>query len=238
MAQPVMLAAGVWRLPTFGASIVNSFVFEEADGSVTVVDTGVKGRGPKRIVEGLAALGKRPDQVSRVLLTHAHFDHAGGAAGVVKRTGAALAAHDVEAPYLHRGVCPSYAGPKLLGRLLNVRKQRLQVVDASTTFRDGELIDVAGGLRVLHTPGHTPGHCSFLHEPTGVLITGDSLFNWRDKMSWSFAYFCTDPDMAQDTADRLGDADYEIAAFTHGPEIRDNAREQVRSFLQRNRRAR
>jgi glyoxylase-like metal-dependent hydrolase (beta-lactamase superfamily II) len=235
MAQPVKLAEGVWRISTFGASLVNSFAFEEPDGGVTVVDTGVKRIGPRRIVAGLAALGKRPDQVRRILLTHAHFDHAGGAAGVVQRTGAPLAAHDIEAPYLRRGETPHYAGSDLLGRLLNLRPPRLQVVDASSTFLDGDIIDVAGGLRVLHTPGHTPGHCAFLHERSGVLITGDSIFNWRDRMSWSFAYFCTDPDMAQETADRLGEADYEIAAFTHGPEIRDNAREHIRDFLRRKR---
>ena len=42
---------------------------------------------------------------------------------------------------------------------------------------DGQLLDVAGGLRVLHTPGHSPGHISLLHEPTGVLITGDAIWN-------------------------------------------------------------
>lgn len=233
MAPPVQLAAGVWRLPTFGASIVNSYLFEEADGSLTLVDTGIKGRGPKRIVEGLAALGKRPDQVRRILLTHAHFDHGGGAAGTVERTGASLSLHEIEAPYLQRGRAPSYAGGNPLWRLLAARPMKIQVVDAASTFRDGDVLDVAGTMRVLHTPGHTPGHCSFLHEPTGILITGDSIFNWRDRMSWPYAMFCTDPNLAKDTADRLGEAEYEIVAFTHGPEIRHNARESVREFLRR-----
>jgi len=235
MAQPVRLAEGVWRIPTFGASIVNSYAFEEADGTVTLVDAGIKGRGPKRIVEGLAAIGKSPDQVRRILLTHAHFDHGGGAAGIVGRTGAPLSAHDVEAPYLRRGRTPSYAGRNPIGRLLAARPMKLQVVDVSSTFRDSDVLDVAGGLQVLHTPGHTPGHCSFLHRPSGLLITGDSIFNWRDRMTWSYAFFCTDPNMARDTAERLGDAEYEIVAFTHGREIRDKAREQVRDFLRRKR---
>lgn len=233
MAKPVLLAPGVWRLSTLGANLVNSYVFEEADGSVTLVDTGLKGRGPKRIVEGLAALGKQPEQVHRILLTHSHFDHGGGARGVVDRTRAPLVAHEIEAPYLSRGRPPSYTGTRLLLRLLNMRPPTIEVVDASSTFRDGEVLDVAGGLRVLHTPGHTPGHCAFLHDRSGVLITGDSIFNWRNRMTWSIAAFCSDPDMNKDTADRLGEAEYEIAAFTHGPEIRDNARESIRDFLRR-----
>ena len=50
--------------------------------------------------------------------------------------------------------------------------------------------------------------------------------------------FCTDYAMSQQTADVLGEVDYRVAAFTHGPEIRDNAREAVRGFLRRKRGAR
>jgi glyoxylase-like metal-dependent hydrolase (beta-lactamase superfamily II) len=101
------------------------------------------------------------------------------------------------------------------------------------TFTEGDVIPAAGGLRVLHTPGHSPGHCSFLHEPSGVLVTGDALTNLRARMNYSFASSCSDFKMSQGTADRLGEVDYEVAAFTHGPEIRTGARDAVRSFLRR-----
>jgi glyoxylase-like metal-dependent hydrolase (beta-lactamase superfamily II) len=101
------------------------------------------------------------------------------------------------------------------------------------TFSDGDLLPVAGGLRVLHTPGHSPGHCSFLHEPSGVLITGDALFNFLDRITYSFAMFCSDAALSRETADRLGEAEYELCAFTHGPEIREDARQAVRRFLLR-----
>ena len=96
---------------------------------------------------------------------------------------------------------------------------------------EDDIIGVAGGIRVLHTPGHSPGHCSFLHQRSGVLITGDALFNFRDKLTYSFAPTCTNAALSKDTAERLGEVDYETAAFTHGTEIRDDAREVVRAFL-------
>jgi glyoxylase-like metal-dependent hydrolase (beta-lactamase superfamily II) len=86
-------------------------------------------------------------------------------------------------------------------------------------------------LRVLHTPGHTPGHISLLHPRSGVLITGDSIFNMNARMSWPTKLACTSFRQNVQTAHVLGEIEYAVAAFTHGPEIRDDAREQVRGFL-------
>ena len=85
----------------------------------------------------------------------------------------------------------------------------------------------------MHTPGHTPGHISLLHQPSGVLITGDAIWNMRSKMTWPVAAFCTSFRENKQTAHVLGEIEYAVAAFTHGPEIRDDAREQVRGFLRR-----
>jgi glyoxylase-like metal-dependent hydrolase (beta-lactamase superfamily II) len=235
MATPVLLADGVWRLPTFGRNLINSFVFAEPDGSVTLVDAGLKGIAPKRIAAGLAALGMQPSQVRRILLTHAHLDHAGGAARVQRLTGGEIATHDDEAQWLRRGASPGYNRHTVVGRILDLHRPRVEACAVEHTFADDHLLDVAGGLRVLHTPGHTMGHCAFLHERSGVLITGDALFNFLDRMSWSYSFFCTDFPLSKQTAERLADADYEIAAFTHGPELRRDAREKIRDFLRRKR---
>jgi glyoxylase-like metal-dependent hydrolase (beta-lactamase superfamily II) len=117
--------------------------------------------------------------------------------------------------------------------VLSFVHRRQASCDVDGTFAEGELLPVAGGLRVLHTPGHSPGHCSFLHEPSGVLVTGDALVNFRARVNYSFVSGCSDFKMSQDTADRLGEVDYEVAAFTHGPEIRVGARDAVRAFLRR-----
>jgi glyoxylase-like metal-dependent hydrolase (beta-lactamase superfamily II) len=233
MPGPTLLAPGVWRIPTVGANLVNSFAFAEPDGSLTLVDTGLRGLGPRRVAAALQSLGKRPEQVSRILLTHAHPDHAGGAARVQRSTGGRIAIHSDEAHSLREGRTPHLDRNLLAGRLLDRWRPRLQVCEVSNTLHDGDVLDVAGGLRVLHTPGHSPGHCSFLHESSGVLITGDALFNFLDRMSWSYAWFCSDVALSRQTAERLGDADYEVAAFTHGAEIRDRARERIRDFLLR-----
>ena len=63
-------------------------------------------------------------------------------------------------------------------------------------------------------------------------ITGDALFNVLG-VRWPLRTFCTDFPMTQRTAHVLGEVSYDVAAFTHGPEITDGARERVRRFLSR-----
>jgi glyoxylase-like metal-dependent hydrolase (beta-lactamase superfamily II) len=233
MTSPVRLAEDVWRLPTTPADMVNSFVLAEPDGSLTVVDAGLRGSGPRRIVAGIAALGKEPAGVRRILLTHAHPDHAGGAARLQHLTGASVQTHDDEAKWLRAGRAPGGNRSTMVGSLLDRWRPKLEVCSVDETYSDNQLLDVAGGLRVLYTPGHTMGHCALLHERSGVLITGDALFNVFGRIGWSFRFFCTDFALSKQTAERLGDADYEVAAFSHGPELRRNARERIREFLRR-----
>jgi glyoxylase-like metal-dependent hydrolase (beta-lactamase superfamily II) len=210
----------VWRIPTTVGDLINSYALVDADGTVTLVDAGLR-RGYRRIQAGLDSIGVKPGDVRRVVVTHAHRDHVGGLAKMVAGTGADVAAHEREAPYLRDGRAP---------RTARGRGGRVPVATVAEQFLDGTVLPVAGGLRVVHTPGHTPGHVSLLHLPTGVLITGDALFNIRG-IRYSMAWACTDPELSRKSADVLGDLDFDLVAFMHGEEIRAGAREAVRAFL-------
>jgi len=231
-APAVQLAPGVWRIATLGRTAINSFAFVDADGSVTLVDCGLA-KAPPRIVAGLAAIGKRPADVTRIVLTHVHLDHVGGASAVARMTGAPVVVHADDAAYAAAGRQPDPDPSSLAGRLVKrLPGPKFEPVDVAQPLTDGDVLDVGGGLRVVHTPGHSPGHVSLLHEPTKVLITGDALFNILG-IRWPIRAFCSDFRMTTRTAHVLGELDYDVAAFTHGPEIVDRAREQVRRFLAR-----
>jgi glyoxylase-like metal-dependent hydrolase (beta-lactamase superfamily II) len=230
----VPLAPGVFRIPTTGKDLVNSFALVQDDGSVTLVDTGLTW-APARIVAGLAAIGKHPRDVTRILLTHVHPDHAGGAAEMSRRTGAPVLVHGDDHEWARSGeIRGSSDVSTRLGRLLaRAGASRIEPFEPGPALQDGDVLPVSGGLRVVHTPGHSPGHVSLLVEPTATLITGDALFNFRflrgARISPSF--LCSDFAMTKRTAHRLGELEYDVAAFTHGPEIRDRARETVRRLL-------
>lgn len=232
-APVVTLAPGVHRIPTLG-DFINSYAFVDDDGSVTLVDCGIK-RAPAKIVAGLAAIGKHPRDVQQIILTHAHSDHAGGSAEMVKRTGVpGISVHVDEVQYVETGTAPPRDTSTRLGAIFaKVPFGGFAPSPVVQEFRDGDLLPTGGGLRVLHTPGHSPGHISLLHEPSGVLITGDAIWNMRAKMTWPTKAFCTSFKENVQTAHALGEIEYAIAAFTHGPEIRDNAREAVRGFLRK-----
>ena len=225
----MQLAPGVWRVPTAPRDLVNTFVLVDDDGQVTLVDAGTR-RAPKAVMAGLAHIGVAPSDVTRLLVTHAHPDHVGGLAALRGRTGGTVAVHERDAAYVREGKGPVLDRSTLGGRLLR-RNRGSTPTPVEEEIVDGQLLDVAGGLRVVHTPGHSPGHVSLLHEPTRVLITGDAIWNMLGRMSWSVAALCTDAALSRRTAQALGELEYDVAAFTHGPEIRDRARERVRGFL-------
>ena len=85
-APIVTLAPGVHRIPTLG-DFINSYAFVDDDGSVTLVDCGLK-RAPAKIVRALSAIGKRPSDGQRIRLTRAQFDHASGGAQRVSQSSA------------------------------------------------------------------------------------------------------------------------------------------------------
>ena len=197
---------------------------------MTLVDTGLAS-APARIVAGLAAIGKRPADVQRIVLTHAHADHAGGAAEMARRTGAPIAVHRDDAGFAEAGTPPPFDPSTLGGRLVaRLPNSGFPAVPVGERLADGQMLGVGGGLRVVATPGHSPGHVSLLHEPTRTLITGDAIFNVLG-VRYSPRALCSDFRLGRRTAHVLGELEYDRAGFTHGPEILDGARDAIRRFL-------
>lgn len=228
----VQVADGVWRIPTAPADFINSYLLAGDDGTLTLVDAGMRG-AQRTILGALAQLGRQPGDVTHLLLSHAHNDHTGGARKVVEATGAAVHTHEREAVYVREGRMPavdsSTRGGRLLARLPG-RATGFAAVGVDGTFEDGDVLPVAGGIHVVHTPGHTPGHSSFLHPRSGMLVTGDAIFNVRG-LRYSLASSCTDVRLSRASAQRLGELDFEVAGFTHGAHVSAGARAAVRAFL-------
>jgi glyoxylase-like metal-dependent hydrolase (beta-lactamase superfamily II) len=228
---PVLLAPDVWRIPLIG-DYVNGFMLRDPDGQITLIDMGIASSGAK-VIAALRSIGSDPSDVSRLMLTHCHPDHAGGAAYVSRETGRPVDIHAEDAEYVRTGTQPDVDQTSGIGKLFRkLPEPKTEKFTVGEELTDGQVVPFAGGIRVVHTPGHSPGHTSYLHEESGVLITGDAIFNVLG-MRWPMKFLCSNFALTQKTAHRLGDLEYSTAAFTHGPEIRDNPRAAIRKFLSR-----
>jgi len=216
-------------VPTVPWDLINSFLVRADDGSLTLVDTGLKS-APARIIAALAEIGSGASDVTTIVLTHAHPDHAGGAADLAQRTGRGMTVHLEDAEFVRTGTTPPRDTSLRLGRLVRRAPDGYDPAPIARSMSDGELLE-GSALRVHHTPGHTPGHCSLMHEPSATLITGDSIWNMRSRRTWPVLAFCTNAALTEQTAATLADLDYATAAFTHGPEIRVTGRQAIREFL-------
>jgi glyoxylase-like metal-dependent hydrolase (beta-lactamase superfamily II) len=164
---------------------VHAFLIVEDDG-LTLIDTLFDSDG-HRLLDAIAALGRHPQDLKRIVLSHAHRSHLGGLAALKAASGATVYAHEAEADIIAgerkaQGVgfkpmrpfltyLPTY--PLQLGLTLGIGKHAPCAVDQP--LNDGDRL---GSLEVIHAPGHSPGHLAFWWPERRALIAGDAIATW------------------------------------------------------------
>ncbi len=207
-------------------------VFLLADGPhFTLIDTGYEQSAPT-ILNELRALGHPPTAITNILLTHCHPDHAGGLAAIQQASGAQVWMHPIDAAVV-RGEQPmvrSKVAPGLLNRLLYrlfIANVPPHVPPAPVHHQptDGDLLPMAGGIRVIHTPGHSMGHLAFLVERDNALIVGDVCSNITG-LAYSIVY----DDLAEGRRSlaKLAALTPGLIGFGHGKPLRGNATARFR----------
>jgi glyoxylase-like metal-dependent hydrolase (beta-lactamase superfamily II) len=175
------IAEGVHRVED---GYVNWYLVEDGS-SLTVVDAGTPA-GWKLLGESVRALGRSLSDVKALLLTHAHYDHVGFAERLRRELGVPVWIHRDDVPLSkHPAVFRTERLPVLYLKDAGLRRIGFDFLKRGAFFArplketrtyTGEgPVDAPGGAVVVHTPGHTRGHCALHFPERGLVIAGDAI---------------------------------------------------------------
>lgn len=229
------IVPNVYRLPL---GEVNAYLLEH-DGGLTLLDTGHPGNEEK-ILAGVRSVGKRPEDIRHIVVTHCHPDHTGSLAALKRATGAPTYMHPADAALVREGTAARSMrpGPGIKNSLifylvlaprflLSARKGRplIEGAEIDHEIQEGETLHAAGGLQPIHVPGHCAGQLAFLwnQEGGGVLFGADAA---RDAFDMPAIF--EDVDEGRHSLQKLAAFDFDTACFGHGEPIRSGAAELAR----------
>jgi glyoxylase-like metal-dependent hydrolase (beta-lactamase superfamily II) len=218
----------VLRIPTGRGDRENAFLVTGDDG-LTLVDVGWAA-APKVLLGALAEHGHDLADLKRIMITHAHPDHVRGLAEFRAHTKAEVLIHAGDAPWLRAGRVPVGGRSGRIGAVLDA----LPLLHWRPVEPDGELVDgaVIGGLRVIHTPGHSPGHVALLHEQSRTLLVGDALLHRGDDTAQGPTALSQDPAQRDASLAKLP-LDVRTVGFAHGAPLAGAEVAAYQQFLSR-----
>lgn len=214
-----------------------------SDGeSAALVDTGYP-RQIGALQAAMAEAGITPDKLTTILMTHQDLDHIGNLPDLVQQSPHPIQvlAHELEKPYIQ--------GER---RLIKITSEAIAQIDhlpkeipqewrqglkallenppkskVDRTVSDGEELPLFGGIIVIATPGHTPGHISFYHKASRTLIAGDAMVVENGQLLGPSPDQTLDMKQALQSLTKLSQYDIQTVLCYHGGEYNGNANQRI-----------
>ena len=212
-----------------------------AGRALTLVDTGFPGSSTGIVDFIRNGLHRSPEEIRLVVVTHNHVDHMGSIPELRPLADFQVAAH-------RDGLAtpdgePSYR--ENVRRVLRVsllagvrRRVVLEDADVELPLAGDEVLDALGGLRVVHTPGHTPGSISLYSPRHRLLAVGDALQRRRLHVRLPSRAVSMDMGQARASVEKMARLDVDTMCFGHGQPVTEGAGEMLEGLLSRSRAAR
>jgi glyoxylase-like metal-dependent hydrolase (beta-lactamase superfamily II) len=203
------------------------YLIEDPDG-LTIIDASVPPAG-KAILRQLESSGHKPTDVKRILITHGHPDHVGALPDLAAASGAQVIASAIEQPVIEGKM----SIPRNLKGLLKMPDTKVKGTPVTRTVQDGDLIEGAmGGLQVVFTPGHAPGHIAFWQPQRRILICGDVIFHLFG-LRCPPSFLTVDMEEDKRSIAKILPLEPQIVCFGHGDPLTEDAPAKLKAFAKR-----
>ena len=214
------------------------------DTEAILVDTGVPGQFPM-IKEAIENSGTAFNKLTKVILTHQDIDHVGSLREILEAVNYKIEvlAHEKEKPYIEGKKPPYKMTPERLAKMTESFPMEKRILfktyltshyTVDKVINDEEFLPYCGGITVIFTPGHTPGHISLYHHHSKALITGDALVAANGVLKGPNPQVTPDMDTAFQSIKKFTNYDIETVICYHGGVIRKNVNEQIRKLANSN----
>jgi glyoxylase-like metal-dependent hydrolase (beta-lactamase superfamily II) len=215
---------------------------------VVLVDAGLPGMAPQ-IREAIEQAHVPFEKLTRIIITHHDLDHI-GSLGDLQRIlphPVEVLSHAGEVPYIQGELTPIKMTPamrkQMEAQMKDVPEERRQAMQSmmdamknqrlkvDRTIDDGEVLPYCGGIQIIHTPGHTPGHICLYHPASKTLIAGDALFAENGKLGPAPSFINADTMMAIASLNKLAGCDIANVIAYHGGLYRDHPNQRLAQIL-------
>ena len=210
--------------------------------NVILVDTGIPDSLPE-IQDVTKKVGVPFERLNNIIVTHQDIDHVGGIKGIINEIPQIkVLAHEADKPYIQGEKKWIRLNTNFMNRINNLPVEEkdniLNLFENSNvkidvTLTDGQKLECCGGIIVIHTPGHTPGHICLYHIQSKTMIVGDTL-NIVDGQLTSpnpDSMNVEDARMAAESLKKFLDYDIENMITYHGGLFNNNPNQKIKELL-------
>lgn len=200
------------------------------DKNVILIDAGLPEQ-LENIREEVEKAGVSFDRINKIIITHHDLDHMGSLSSIVKNSKSEIEvlAHSGERPYIEGDKIGIKITPERLSSMPEAMKETIKQLKTKVNriVKDEENLPYCGGIEVIYTPGHTPGHICLYLRKYKALVTGDAMNVVNNELIGPNPEYTFDMEQAMESLKKLTKYDIETVICYHGGVFTKGSNERI-----------